>query len=162
MQRLFCRCHFPTFFPLNHPRASVARPGNLLDVRVKPDNDSFLFAISQLPLSFVILGHIFSSVIPVLPASCHSRALFFSLSFPGLTGEAMDVRVKPEHDRKKSKPGNDIKKNKPEHDTKKSKPKHDTKKNNPIMTERNNPEHDGEAGEHDGGMKRQSMTKKER
>jgi len=49
----------------------------------------------------------------------------------------MDVRIKPEHDRKKSKP------------------KHDTKKNNPIMTERNNPEHDG-------GMKRQSMTKKER
>ena len=121
MQRLFCRCHSLTFFPLNHPRASVARPGNLLDVRVKPGNDSFLFAISQLPLSFVILGHIFSSVIPVLPASCHSRALFFSLSFPGLTGEAMDVRVKPEHDRKKSKPGNDIKKNKPEHDTKKSK-----------------------------------------
>ncbi len=40
--------------------------------------------------------------------------------------------------------------------------KHDTKKNNPIMTERNNPEHDGEAGKHDGGMKRQSMTKKER
>ena len=94
MQRLFCRCHFPTFFPLSHPRASVARPGNLLDCRDKP--------------------------------------------------------------------GNDIKKNKPEHDTKKSKPKHDTKKNNPIMTERNNPEHDGEAGEHDGGMKRQSMTKKER
>lgn len=40
--------------------------------------------------------------------------------------------------------------------------KHDTKKNNPIMTERNNPEHDGEEDEHDGGMKRQSMTKKER
>ena len=30
------------------------------------------------------------------------------------------------------------------------------------MTERNNPEHDGEDGELDGGMKRQSMTKKER
>jgi len=26
---------------------------------------------------------------------------FFSLSFPGLTGESMDVRVKPEHDRKR-------------------------------------------------------------
>ena len=106
---------------------------------------NFLFPLSSLDIFFLPPFPDFSpSVIPVLPASCHSRALFFSLSFPGLTGESMDVRVKPEHDRKKNKP------------------EHDTKKNNPIMTERNNPEHDGEAGEHDGGMKRQSMTKKER
>ncbi len=30
------------------------------------------------------------------------------------------------------------------------------------MTERNNPEHDGEEGEHDGGVEKLSMTKKER
>ena len=47
---------------------------------------------------------------------CHSRA-FSPLSFPGLTGEARDVRVKPEHDKEK-KAEHDKKKNMPEDDRK--------------------------------------------
>ena len=38
---------------------------------------------------------------PDFPPSVIPVHFFFSLSFPGLTGESMDVRVKPEHDRKR-------------------------------------------------------------
>ncbi len=37
--KLFCNGFFHEWHYLSHPRASVARPGDLLDCRVKPDND---------------------------------------------------------------------------------------------------------------------------
>ena len=37
--KLFCNAFFHEWHYLSHPRASAARPGDLLDCRVKPDND---------------------------------------------------------------------------------------------------------------------------
>jgi len=35
----FLQMSFPGILSLSHPRASIARPGDLLDCRVKPGND---------------------------------------------------------------------------------------------------------------------------
>ena len=45
--KLFCNGFFHEWHYLSHPRASVARPGDLLDCRVKPDNDNYLFVIPR-------------------------------------------------------------------------------------------------------------------
>ena len=45
--KLFCNGFFHEWHYLSHPRASAARPGDLLDCRVKPDNDNYLFVIPR-------------------------------------------------------------------------------------------------------------------
>ena len=62
--KLFCNGFFHEWHYLSHPRASAARPGDLLDCRVKPDNDNYLFVIPRFS-SFP--RHIRAFLPPVIP-----------------------------------------------------------------------------------------------
>ena len=62
--KLFCNGFFHEWHYLSHPRASVARPGDLLDCRIKPDNDNYLFVIPRFS-SFP--RHIRAFLPPVIP-----------------------------------------------------------------------------------------------
>ena len=104
----FLQMSFPGILSLSHPRASIARPGDLLDCRVKPGNDKggwSSYASQVCPVSLAV----FAVARPLVNRTAPQPPRSF-------TGAAPHAA----------------------------------------------PEHDGEAGEHDGGMKRQSMTKKER
>ena len=90
-------CHSRAFL-LCHSPASVARPGDFLDCRVKPDNDNYLFVIPRFS-SFP--RHIWA----FLPLS-HPRASV------ARSGDLLDCRVKPEYDGKKNKPDNGRKRRK--------------------------------------------------
>ena len=46
---------FPCLLPLSHPRASIARPGDLLDCRIKSGNDGIIFSsviLERFPVMF--------------------------------------------------------------------------------------------------------------
>ena len=47
---------FPCLLPLSHPRASIARPGDLLDCRIKSGNDGIIFSSVILELFPVMFG----------------------------------------------------------------------------------------------------------
>ena len=84
---------FPCLLPLSHPRASIARPGDLLDCRIKSGNDGIIFSSVILELFPVMFG------------------LEPNISFT-------DSRVKHGNDRGEEKSPAMTKKNKHEHDRK--------------------------------------------
>ena len=96
---------FPCLLPLSHPRASIARPGDLLDCRIKSGNDGIIFSSVILELFPVMFG-----LEPDISLTDSRVKLSPPLSLPDLIRQSRDSPVEPGNDEKEKKHDNDKKK----------------------------------------------------